>query len=267
MDSYFRDRPVHLRFRSLEVRLAETQDEIQAAQSLRYQVFYDEMNAIPTAEMARIRRDFDRFDAICDHLLVIDTLADAPTPHVVGTYRLLRRSVAMQHQGFYSADEYDLSSLMDYPGEIVECGRSCVDGDYRTGAVMQILWRGIAEYLAYHDIQLMFGCASLPGTDPTAMKQALGYLHQHHLAPQELRPRALDHHYVDLSSFECTAGSPREAMSALPPLIKGYVRLGGYVGDGAVVDHQFNTTDVCVIVPCNQITQKYHRHYKPSATR
>ncbi len=262
------NRPVDVRARNLEIRLAETADEIAAAQALRYQVFFREMGAIPTVEAARHERDADPFDAVCDHLLVLDTERSQPgRPFVCGTYRLLRRSVADANAGFYSAHEYDLSALLTHPGELVELGRSCVHEAYRTGAVMQLLWRGIAEYLAAYDIRVMFGCGSLPGTDAEALMPALSYLHHFHLAPSDLRPRAVDDRYVKIGQVPLTRLDQKSARAMLPPLIKGYMRLGGFIGDGAVIDHQFNTTDVCVIVPTDHITEKYHRHYKPCGTR
>ncbi|MEQ8504155.1 MAG: GNAT family N-acyltransferase [Rhodospirillales bacterium] len=261
-------RPVDVRARNLEIRLAETPEEIAAAQRLRYDVFFREMGAIPTVDATRHERDADAFDTVCDHLLVIDTERSAPgQPFVCGTYRLMRRSVADAHQGFYSADEYDLTALLNNPGELVELGRSCVHPDFRTGAVMQLLWRGIAEYLAAYDIKIMFGCGSLSGTDAQALMPALSYLHHFHLAPSDLRPRALDERYVRIDRVPLTRLDQKAARAMLPPLIKGYMRVGGFIGDGAVIDHQFNTTDICVIVPTDHITEKYHRHYKPCGKR
>ncbi|MGB0671243.1 MAG: GNAT family N-acetyltransferase [Rhodospirillales bacterium] len=249
---------------NLIVRLAESPREVECAQALRYQVFYEEMNALPSPAMRRLGRDFDDFDDICDHLLVIDKERSNGVPFVVGCYRLMRRSVALENGGFYSAQEFDLSALMDQPGELVELGRSCVHKDYRNRAVMAVLWRGLAEYVHEHDIKLMFGCASFPGTDPEAIGQPLSYLHHNHMAPDGLRTRALDHHYVDMGRLNADHLDRRGALSDLPPLIKGYLRLGGFVGDGAVVDHQFNTTDVCIIVKTDLVAQKYLRHYLPS---
>ncbi|GAB6052001.1 GNAT family N-acetyltransferase [Magnetospira thiophila] len=244
------------------MRLAENNLDIEAAQALRYRVFYDEMGAQPTSAMARLKLDFDAFDDVCDHLLVIDKEKSNGKPWVVGTYRLLRKSVAEANFGFYSEQEYDLANLADYPGEIVEVGRSCVDPHSRSGAVMQLLWGGIAEYIYRHDIGLLFGCASFPGTQPEVLTDALSYLYQNHLAPEGLRPRALDGLYVDMRQASGVEAGPPMAMSGLPPLIKGYLRLGGFVGDGAVVDHQFNTTDICVVVKTDLVTEKYRRHYK-----
>lgn len=246
----------------LEARLAATEADIDAAQALRYRVFYEERRAKPSPEAASRRRDTDGFDAVCDHLLVIDRERPDLEGGVVGTYRLLRRTSAERHTGFYSADEYDISRICAYPGEILELGRSCVDAAHRTRPTMQLLWRSIATYVFHYDIGLMFGCASLPGTDPRALRLELSYLYHYHLAPPALRPVALPGRRVDMCQMDESEISPREALTRLPPLIKGYLRLGGFVGDGAVVDRQFNTTDVSIIVKTDLITEKYVKHYE-----
>ena len=248
--------------RNLLVRRAEHPLEVEAAQHLRYQVFYEELGAAPSLTARRTQSDADAYDAYCDHLLVIDQARSNGRLFVVGTYRMLRKSEAIKGAGFYSRGEFDLTSLMHYPGEIVELGRSCVHHDYRSGTVMQLLWRGIAEYLDAHQIQMMFGCASFPGTDPLAIQSGLSYLHHFHLAPADIRPRALDDNYVEMGQVAPDWLDRRSALSELPPLIKGYLRVGGVVGEGAVIDHQFNTTDICVIVECKKITERYLRHYK-----
>ena len=250
----------------LHVRLAATADEIDAAQALRYRVFYEGMGARPLAEMLRRRRDMDRFDDGCDHLLVLDQ-SRGGGGLVVGTYRLLRRQAAARLGGFYSANEYDLAPLLAQQGEILELGRSCVDPGYRHRPVMQLLWSGIAAYVHHHEIALMFGCGSLPGTDPHALAAPLSYLHYYHLAPLSLRPRAVSGRYVDMCRLMMGAFDPELALAALPPLIKGYLRLGGFVGDGAVVDEQFNTTDVCICVKTDLVTEKYSRHYERKSKR
>ncbi len=235
--------------RGLEVRLARTPGELEAASALRYRVFFDEFKAQGDALCRLARRDVDAFDQACDHLIVLDRA------RVVGTYRLLRRSVAMRRGGFYSAQEFDLAPLLALPGELLELGRSCIDPGYRTGGAMALLWQGIARYIFAHDVTAMFGCASFPGTDPAGLRDALGYLHAHHLAPPELRPRALPERRVEM---RCDA--PPSTI-ALPPLLKGYLRLGGFVGDGAVVDAAFNTTDVCIVVKTSLMPERYRRHY------
>lgn len=256
-----RSRPVDIRAGDLELRLAETPDEIAAAQFLRYRIFYEEMAAQPTPGMEAARRDFDMFDAHCDHLLVIDHQIGAGAAGVVGTYRLMRRTNAAQAGRFYSVDEYDISALVGSPGEILELGRSCIGPEHRSGAAMQLLWRGIADYVLHYDIALMFGCASLPGTDTRRLALPLSYLYHRHLAPPQLCPRALPERHVDMNMLPPEAVDQKAARAMLPPLIKGYLRLGGFVGDGAVVDTQFNTTDVCVIVKTDWVTARYYRHY------
>jgi putative hemolysin len=246
----------------LQVRLAENAADIDAALALRYRIFYEIMGARPAPETAQQRRDRDQFDQICDHLLVLDHSRGNRADAVVGTYRLIRREAAARHGAFYSAGEYDIAPLIAYPGEILELGRSCVDAGYRARPVMQLLWSGIAAYVFHYDIALMFGCASLPGTDPDALRTPLSYLYYHHLAPPALRTRALPERFVDMRRLEPAGFDPIRTLAALPPLIKGYLRLGGFVGDGAVIDEQFNTTDVCIVVKTDLVTEKYSRHYE-----
>jgi len=245
----------------LDVRLAGSDAEIAAAQALRYRVFYEEMGATPSPAMRRRRADFDDFDEICDHLLVMDAAKGKGAESVVGTYRLIRRQVGEAFGRFYSQDEYDIANILAHGGNFMELGRSCVDATHRNGATMKRLWDGIATYVFDHRIDLMFGCASLPGTDPGQLAGHLGYLHHYHLAPEALRPRALPRRYVDMARVPKDSHNPRRALAELPPLIKGYLRLGGFVGDGAVIDHQFNTTDICVMVKTDMITAKYRAHY------
>ena len=253
---------VELRSGNLGARLATGQAEIDAVQALRYRVFYQEMGARADPETTRARRDKDIYDTVADHLLVVDHCLGEGPESVVGTYRLIRREAARRIGQFYSSDEYDISRIEATPGRILELGRSCVDTGYRSGAVMQVLWRGIAAYVFLHNIELMFGCASLPGIDPDALAPELTYLYYNHLAPVAIRPRALPHRYVDMRRLGRDEIDARIALTRLPPLIKGYLRLGGFVGDGAVIDPQFNTTDVAVVVQTDLVTDKYYKHYE-----
>jgi putative hemolysin len=244
----FREGFTEIRSGHLGVRLAANAAEIDAVQALRFRVFFEEMGAHPSPEAARRRRDADRFDAIADHLVVIDHKKGNGPQAVVGTYRLIRREAAARLGAFYSESEFDISRLLAFPGHILELGRSCVHPDYRASGAMQLLWQGIAAYVFHHRIDLMFGCASLHGTDPDALAAELTYLYNNHLAPPALRPvGAID---------------PRRVVQRLPPLVKGYLRLGGFVGEGAVIDAQFNTTDVIVLVKTDLVTDKYYRHYE-----
>jgi putative hemolysin len=249
-----------LRAGNLEVRLADSTADIEAAQRLRYAVFYEEMQARPTADMRAARRDFDAFDELCDHLLVIDH-DQRGAEAVVGTYRLIRREAAQKRGEFYSQSEYDIAPILEYPGGILELGRSCVAPAHRSRSTMNLLWRGIAEYVVQHGIELMFGCASLPGTDPQSLALPLSFLYYYNLAPPALRPRALAERYVDMRLLGAREINPKQALAELPPLIKGYLRLGGFIGDGAVIDEQFNTVDVAIIVKTDLIADKYAKHY------
>lgn len=246
---------------SLVARLARDEGDIVAAQALRYRVFYDEMKAKPDAEMANLRRDVDPFDEVCEHLLVCDTERGAGPESIIATYRLLRGEKARKFGRFYSAGEYDITPLMDYSGEILELGRSCVDPNYRARHTMQLLWAAIAQFVFHHDISVMFGCASLHGVEPESLALPLSYLHHFHLAPEAMRPVALPDLYVGMDFMPEDQIDKKAALTALPPLLKGYLRLGGFVGDGAVVDRQFNTTDVCIVVKTDLVTEKYYRHY------
>lgn len=248
------------RFRA---RLAESDQDVQAAQRLRYRVFVEEMGAQASAAEHDSRREIDAFDAFCDHLILEDTTreTDDPLDGVIGVYRLLRRSVARAHGGFYTAAEFDLSRLEDYPTETLELGRSCVAMDYRGGSAMQLLWMALAEYIDGHNLGLLFGCASFHGTDMAPLAMPLAYLHHHHLAPEELRARVLPEHYNTLNLMPETDIQRRDAMRAIPALIKGYLRLNGFVGDGAYIDRDFNTVDVCLIMETSRIADRYRKFY------
>jgi len=245
----------------LIVRLAQTDADIEASQALRFRVFYEEMTARPSPAIAAAGRDFDRFDPYCDHLVVLDRrLGNGPSA-LVGTYRLMRRDAAARIGRFYTQDEYNIRKLLRGGRQIMELGRSCVHADYRRHHTMQMLWRGIARYIALHRITLLFGCGSFPGADPDAHALPLSYLHHEHLAAPAFRPKALRSRYVTMRRMAPGDIDRKKAMAALPPLIKGYLRLGGCVGDGAVIDREFDTVDVCIVVRPEGVTDRYLRRY------
>jgi len=257
---------------SLEVRLARKRREIKLAQRLRYQVFYEEMSAVPSLRAELRRRDEDPYDAVCDHLLVVDEAgyddADAwgglKRQKVVGTYRVLRQEVAERTLGFYTQSEYDIAPLVEARSphyRFMELGRSCVQGPYRNKRTVELLWHGLWTYVREHKIDVMIGCASLPGTDPDAHAMALSFLHHNALAPPEWRCRAHDDLYVSMDRLPRDEVDMKAALKSLPPLIKGYLRLGAYVGDGAVIDRQFGTTDVLIILPVEKIDPRYFEHF------
>ncbi len=243
------------------MRLANSTSEVEAAQALRYKVFYEEMGARPTPQMETLRRDFDHIDERSDHLIVHDPLHQDPGGSIVGTYRLIRGDKIRQMEEFYSSAEYDLSPIMRFSGPVLELGRSCVAPAYRCRSVMQLLWRGVAEYVSANGIGLMFGCGSLPGADLERHAETLSYLHAKHMAPETLRVRARADRYEPMTLRDPAMLDITAARAGLPPLIKGYLRLGGVVGDGAVLDREFNTTDICIIVETSRITDKYARKF------
>ena len=264
--------PFH-RMGSLEVRLARNAAEIRQAQELRYRVFYEERSAIADSAATPEQRDADGFDDVCDHLLVFDCAQrggqTTRRPPVVGTYRLLQQHVAERHHGFYSADEFDVSELLArHPTlRFLELGRSCVLAPYRNRRTVELLWHGISAYVFQRNVDVMIGCASLEGTDPDRLALPLSYLHHFARAPEAWRTRALAHRYIDMNRMPKKAIDPRAALRKLPPLIKGYLRLGAYIGDGAVVDRQFGTTDVFIVLPVSAIKARYIAHFGASPPR
>ncbi len=266
--------PVLGRLGSLEVRLAATPKEIRRAQRLRFNVFYDELSAMPNPASLIWRRDVDEYDAVCDHLLVIDhewtsRAFRTSKPRVVGTYRLLRQEVADRHFGFYTAGEFAIEPLVEAnPGlRFLELGRSCVLKPYRNKRTVELLWHGIWTYVLHHRIDVMIGCASLPGTDPDRLALPLSFLHHHAAAREPWRVRALEARYVPMNRLSTDASDAKAALRELPPLIRGYLRLGARFGDGAVIDHAFGTTDVLVILPVAAINRRYIDHFGPTAQR
>ena len=259
--AYERGEQFEIQSGDLVVRLAQSPAEVEASQLLRYRIFYEAMSARPSPEVAAAERDFDRFDPFCDHLLVFDTRLGHGPEAVVGTYRLMRRDAAARIGRFYTQDEYNIRKLLRGGHQIMELGRSCIHPDYRRHQTMQMLWRGIAQYIFLHDVKLMFGCASFPGTDPDAHAEPLSLLHYEHLAPTALRPKALRSRYVEMRRMDRGSIDARRALAALPPLLKGYLRVGGAVGEGAVIDEDFNTVDVCIVVRTDHVTSRYVRRY------
>ncbi len=254
------------RMGSLEVRLAQTAAEVRQAQKLRYRVFYQEGSAIPNPGQLFARRDVDSYDAICEHLLVLDHTAHGGhqgKPAVIGTYRLLRQPLAEEYGDFYTASEFDIAGLIARHGNLqfLELGRSCVLAPYRNKRTVELLWHGIHAFVLQNRIDVMIGCASFDGTDPKQLALPLSFLHHYAQAPKAWRARALPERYVEMNRLSKEAIDPKQALRVLPPLLKGYLRLGAFVGDGAVVDHEFGTTDVLIMMPMSAVKQRYIEHF------
>jgi len=256
----------------LEVRLAAKSSDIKRAQKLRYKVFYRDGDAIADAATLLARRDKDAFDKVCDHLLVVDHAAKPSMrgrQPVVGTYRLLRQDIAETRGGFYSENEFDIATLTDRHAQLrfLELGRSCVLPPYRTKRTMELLWHGIWSYVRRHRMDVMIGCASLQGTDPDRLALQLSFLHHFARAPQAWRASAHGSRYVEMNRMAKEAIDAKAALRELPPLIKGYLRVGAVIGDGAVIDHQFGTIDVLVVMPVSAIADRYIEHFGGNAGR
>jgi len=227
------------------LRMASGPEDVLAAQRLRYRVFVQELGGDGALVDHAERLEQDRFDAVAEHLLLIDRARPAGED-VIGVYRLMDDAAAARAGQFYSDDEYDLTVLRAGGRRLLELGRSCIDPAYRGGAAMVWLWQGLAAEVRARGIDVLFGVASFHGTDVGALAGPLSYLHHHHLAPPDLRVRARRFQRMDLVPPD--AIDRRAAMLATPALIKAYLRLGGFVGEGAFVDHDFNTTDVCLLL-------------------
>ena len=240
-----------------EVRLARTEAELRAAQRLRYEVFVSELGGDGPMVDHEGRLERDRFDPFFDHLLLFDRAQD----RLAGVYRVMRDDMAVRAGGFYSAAEYDVSPLLDSGRRLMELGRSCLAPAYRGGAALHHLWGALADYVTAHEVELLFGVASFKGTDPAALAAPLSLLHHRHLAPPELRVKAREGQGHRMDLIPEAELDRRAAMAAVPGLIKAYLRMGGHVGEGAFVDHDFNTTDVCLILDRRQMDARRARIY------
>ena len=242
-----------------ETRLAQSPEEIAAAQRLRYSVFVEELlgNGSMVDHAAKLEKD--AFDEHAHHLLLFDHARE--NDEVVGVYRLLEADGATKAGRWYSANEYDLSPLLASGRRLLELGRSCLHADYRGGVAMMHLWQALAAHITAHKIDVLFGVASFHGTDLNALAAPLSLLHHKHLAPEGLRPRAIGSSARSMNLVPEPQIDRVAAMRATPALIKAYLRLGGTVGEGAWVDHDFNTTDVCLVMDTTTMSARHKAVY------
>lgn len=246
----------------LQVRLARDEQDLLAAQRLRYTVFVDELGGSGALVDHDRRLERDEFDPVFEHLILVDSRRDAEAlDHVVGVYRLLTGERAAAFGRFYSEGEYDLGPLKRSGRRLMELGRSCVHPDFRGGTAMFHLWNGLADYVLEREIEIMFGVASFHGIDVEALKMPLAYLHHNHLAPEALRVRVLPEHFQTMDLVPADQVDRRAAMVGTPALIKAYIRLGGFVGEGAFIDRPFNTTDVCLLMDTAAMSEKHKGFY------
>ena len=259
--------PVLGRLGNLETRLARSKDEIRAAQALRYEVFYNEMGATPNETIKLIQRDTDEFDRYCDHLLVVDV---STNPHrIVGTYRVLMQNQAILAGGYYTQKEYNLAPLFaaNPSARFLELGRSCVLSDYRNKRTMELLWHGAWSYAVENKIDIMFGCASFPGIDPKDVVESLVWLSENAAMDSHENCESTAISGFSIHDLQSDNVNLRAAMSGMPALLKGYLRLGAKIGSHAVIDHQFGTTDVLVVLKVADINPRYLTHFGADASR
>ncbi|MDV7141739.1 GNAT family N-acyltransferase [Tropicimonas sp. TH_r6] len=245
-----------------EIRLAESEQDLLGAQRLRYEVFVEELQGDGALVDHAARLEKDRFDPFYDHMILVDRRRDAAAlEHVVGAYRLLPGERAVAAGGFYCAGEYELQTLEQTGRRLLELGRSCVHTDYRGGTALFQLWKGLGDYVLEREIELLFGVASFHGTDVNALAQPLSFLHHAHLAPEELRVRAVASHFTAMDILPPEAVNRVQAVREIPALIKAYLRLGGHVGEGAFVDDLFNTVDICLVMDTERLTAQQRATY------
>ncbi|MDX1959327.1 MAG: GNAT family N-acyltransferase [Leptospiraceae bacterium] len=238
--------------------MAEDQLEIEKTLSLRYNVFNLEMGeGLP--ESASTRKDRDEYDYFCDHLIVLDKKQE---DKIVGTYRILRKDVALENIGFYSETEFDLSKIYAMDENVAEVGRSCVHPDYRNGSVITLLWAGLAEYMQVKNLRYLMGCGSIHSTDPKSASEAYAYLRANNaLAGEEFAVTPLSTHKLHGFEKNYVVDNIKEITKTIPPLIKGYVRLGAKICGEPAIDRIFNTTDVFVLFDYDNISEKYGKKF------
>lgn len=242
-----------------QVRLARDAADVEAAQRLRYQVFVEELGASASPDAGG--REQDEFDPHCEHLLLVDKTASADA-NIVGAYRMMAGPAAASGIGFYSATEFDLAPLLARRDECLEVGRTCVAKAYRNGPATQLLWAGLAAYVFQRGVGVLFGCASFHGTDPVPLAQPLSLLHHFHLAPPELRAQANSEYRLDMELMRKEQVDRAEAMRLMPSLIKGYLRLGGFTGEGAYRDDNFGVIDVLLVVDVTRVDEQQRKFYR-----
>lgn len=250
---------IYARAGTLEVRLARNLREIQSAQQLRYRVFYKELKAHPSLWNWLRQLDVDQYDQLSDHLIVVDV----SNSMIVGTYRIITQEKVTTSKDFYTSQEFDIQkTIANHPNHrFMEVGRACIDINYRNKSTLNLLWRGLYQYVKEEKIDVLMGCAGLSGIDVSKHRQVLSYLYHYHLAPIEWQGQAYASNFIEMNLVEKKSLNIREIMKGLPPLVKGYLRLGAYIGNGAAIDQNFNTTDILIILPVNNIDEKYFDHY------
>ena len=245
-------------FKNFTIKIAESNFEIKKAQSLRYKIFFKEKKIKKKSFKFLLQRDFDFYDKISDHLIIIDNNREVKD-NVIGTYRLLRGNCAKLYRGFYTEQEFDISNLKKNfsSKDILELGRSCVHPQYRSGIILKLLWQGISNYIKMYKIKILMGCASFHGTNPSKFKDEFSLLYESYRLPEDYDVKSLQSNEI---SFNKNINHST-TLNKLPPLIKGYLRAGGMVSENFYIDTEFETIDYCVIMLTEKIVSRYQNKF------
>jgi len=245
-------------FKNFMIKIAESNFEIKKAQSLRYKIFFKEKKIKRNNLKFLLQRDYDFYDKISDHLIIIDNNRKVKD-NVIGTYRLLRGNSAKLYRGFYTEKEFDISNLKKNfsSKDILELGRSCIHSEYRSGIVLKLLWKGISKYIKICKIKILMGCASFNGTNPNKFKDEFSLLYKSYRLPKNYKVKSLQNN--ELSPEKNIKQSI--ILNRLPPLIKGYLRAGGMVSENFYIDKEFETIDYCVIMLTDKIISRYKNKF------
>jgi putative hemolysin len=235
-----------------EVKIATEPSEIEQAQRLRFQVFNLELNRGLKSSYAH-GLDVDEFDPYCDHLLV----RDLKSGDVVGTYRLLRRSQARQHIGFYSEKEFDLSRIKLLDGELMELGRSCARKDFRDRALIPLMWDAIAEQVKKYQVRYLFGCGSLYTTEVGEVSAMFSMLKSKYYGPDAYRVFPVDECKFKELNDAVSISDEQALFQKLPSLIKGYLRIGSLVCGPPALDAEFGTADFFLLLDFGSLKEGY----------
>jgi putative hemolysin len=245
-------------FKNFTIKIAESNFEIKKAQSLRYKIFFKEKKIKKKSFKFLLQRDYDFYDKISDHLIIIDNNREI-RDNVIGTYRLLRGNCAKLYRGFYTEQEFDISNLKKNfsSKDILELGRSCVHPQYRSGIILKLLWQGISNYIKMYKIKILMGCASFHGTNPSKFKDEFSLLNESYRLPEDYDVKSLQSNEI---SFNKNINHST-TLNKLPPLIKGYLRAGGMVSENFYIDTEFETIDYCVIMLTEKIVSRYQNKF------
>ena len=245
-------------FKNFTIKIAESNFEIKKAQSLRYKIFFKEKKIKKKNFKFLLQRDYDFYDKISDHLIIIDNNREI-RDNVIGTYRLLRGNCAKLYRGFYTEQEFDISNLKKNfsSKDILELGRSCVHPQYRSGIILKLLWQGISNYIKMYKIKILMGCASFHGTNPSKFKDEFSLLYESYRLPEDYDVKSLQSNEI---SFNKNINHST-ILNKLPPLIKGYLKAGGMVSENFYIDKEFETIDYCVIMLTEKIVSRYQNKF------